>query len=78
VGLLRKGNPLARIRRFWHLNALFCSLFPTPYSLILPPGLLPWRRYANLSSCAVERAEWQCARAVFKGSGAVSGWIGLA
>ena len=56
----------------------FCSLFSASCSLLFAPGLLRGRLYANLSFCAVERAEWQCVRAVFKGSGAVSGWIGLA
>ena len=58
------------------------SLFPSPYSLVpspwslVPasyslsrPRLLPGRRYANLSFCAVERAEWQCARAFFGSPG---------
>ena len=54
----------------------FAPRFPGSLSVFHAPGLLLLQGCANLYFCAVERAEWQCVRAIFRTPGGFPGGMG--
>jgi len=81
IRFLPPGRPGKQASGFWRRLASSRPLGFEACLRALSPvfhgaGLLPLRGCANLYFCAVDRAEWQCARAVFSVSGVVSGWMG--